>query len=178
MHRCCHFLCTLIYHFLCICNFYLQLSSHLENIYELNKKRNLEIIQQVDQINTILKHENISPVYLKGTGNLLDQLYSDPGERMIGDIDLLVKEFDYLKTIDTIISLGYNYEKRELASNVLPKHFNRLYRQDVPADVEIHRVPVNILFSGKFNTEMIFANRIPAQGKEDCYVPSTEHRII
>jgi hypothetical protein len=156
----------------------LELSSHLEYVYELNKKRNLEIIQQVEQINASLLFENISPVYLKGTGNLLDQIYSDPGERMIGDIDMLVKDSDYLKTIELVISLGYNYEKTELATNVLPKHFNRLYRRDVPADIEIHRAPVNFPFSRKFNTELIFAERIPAQGKEDCYVPSFEHRII
>ena len=31
MHCCCHFLCTLIYHFLCICNFYLQYYLFIES---------------------------------------------------------------------------------------------------------------------------------------------------
>jgi hypothetical protein len=155
-----------------------ELSSHLEYVYVLNKKRNLEILQQTDQINTILKHENISPVYLKGTGNLLAQLYSDPGERMIGDIDILVMESDYLKTIDLVISLGYNYEEKDYRNEAIEKHFHRLYRQDVPADIEIHRVPVNIKFSKKFNSEMIYANRIPAHGYSASFVPSLEHRII
>jgi hypothetical protein len=100
------------------------------------------------------------------------------GERMIGDIDLLVREYDYLKTIETIISLGYCYEKKDFFTNELPKHFYRLYKNDVPADIEIHRLPVNIPFSKKFNTEIIFENRILAHGKQNIYVPSVEHRII
>jgi hypothetical protein len=155
-----------------------ELSSHLEYVYELNKKRNLEIIQQVDQINTILKLENISPVYLKGTGNLLDQLYSDPGERMIGDIDLLVVESDYLRVIDAIISLGYKYEKEGFLILSTQKHFYRLYKHDVPADIEIHRFPVSISYSKKYSREMVFADRILAQGNSDSFVPSIEHRII
>lgn len=154
-----------------------EISNLFRNIYDLNKKRNLEIIQQVDQVNKILKDEDITPVYLKGTGNLLDQLYSDPGERYIGDIDLLVKESDYYKTIDAVIALGYKYEKGGYIGNELPKHFNRLYKHDVPADIEIHRIPVNIPFSKKFSNEMIFANRIISKTRENAYVPSIEHRI-
>lgn len=156
----------------------LEISYLLENIYNLNKTRNLEIISQVEILNTKLENENISPVYLKGTANLFDNVYSEIGERMIGDIDLLVRESDYLKTIETIISLGYNYEKKDFFTKEKPKHFYRLYKNDVPADIEIHRIPVNIPFSKKFNTEIIFENRILANGKQNIYVPSVEHRII
>jgi hypothetical protein len=156
----------------------IEISNLFENIYNLNKTRNLEIINQVEIINTKLENENISPVFLKGTGNLFDNIYSDIGERMIGDIDLLVRESDYLKTIETIISLGYSYEEKDFFTNELPKHFYRLYKNDVPANIEIHRIPVNIPFSKKFNTEIIFENRILAHGKQNIYVPSVEHRII
>ena len=59
---------------------------------EGNRERNQQILKQFDNITSILNKENIQPVFLKGTANLLDGLYSDLGERMIGDIDFLVKE--------------------------------------------------------------------------------------
>jgi len=61
-------------------------------IYELNRQRNQQILKQIDDITALLNKENIQPVFLKGTANLLDELYSDVGERMIGDIDFLVTE--------------------------------------------------------------------------------------
>ncbi len=69
-----------------------DLKDHLENIYELNKKRNQNIIQQAIEINNELAENNIVSLNLKGTANVIDNLYSDTGERMIGDIDLLVEE--------------------------------------------------------------------------------------
>lgn len=105
-----------------------ELSEHLETIYELNKKRNLELIRQAEQINSVLLSENISPVFLKGTGNLLDQLYSDPGERLVGDIDIIVEEKDYQKAIETIIAPGYSYEMEDFIFIASHKHFPRLFK--------------------------------------------------
>ncbi|HAQ21344.1 MAG TPA: hypothetical protein DCR40_19255 [Prolixibacteraceae bacterium] len=63
----------------------------------------------MDDITAILNKENIQPVFLKGTANLLDGLYSDVGERMIGDIDFLVKEEDYLKAAELLKSVDKKY---------------------------------------------------------------------
>ena len=79
-----------------------EVIEHLAYIYELNVERNKQILKQIDEINFELQKEKIEPIYLKGTGNLLDGLYSDFGERMIGDIDVLVKEIDFLKTAEIV----------------------------------------------------------------------------
>jgi len=42
------------------------------------------------EMNATLNAAGISPIYLKGTGNLIDGFYEDIGERIIGDIDFLV----------------------------------------------------------------------------------------
>ena len=68
------------------------LANHLEEIYKLNRTRNEQIILQMKEINATLNKAGISPIYLKGTGNLIDGVYSDIGERIIGDIDFLVPE--------------------------------------------------------------------------------------
>ena len=43
-----------------------------EEIYTLNRTRNEQILLQVKEINATLNAADISPIYLKGTGNLID----------------------------------------------------------------------------------------------------------
>jgi len=152
--------------------------AHLREIYDLNKKRNLEILQQADEISRTLATENIIPVYLKGTGNLLDNVYSDTGERLIGDIDLLVQEKDYEKAAELVMGLGYKTDVKPYGGIYEFKHYPRLYRTDVPADIEIHYVPVPFKHSSLFTSEMLFQHKKPISGKENCFVPYDEHKVI
>ncbi len=155
-----------------------EYANHLQDILKLNQKRNRKILQQIDEINAALKKENIQPVYLKGTANLMDNLYSDVGDRMIGDIDLLVTEEDYLNTADLIIKLGYKNDKTVYYDVKKIKHYPRLYREDVPADIEIHRVPVDIQYSKIFNSNLIFRDKIRIKDKTNCFVSSDVHKLI
>lgn len=104
------------------------LEQHFEEIYLLNEKRNYLILQQVKEISQKLKHHNILPVYLKGTANLLDNVYSEVGERMIGDIDFLVREKDYLKTAELLMELGYEDQSKHYVDVTELKHYPRLFR--------------------------------------------------
>lgn len=155
-----------------------EYADHLKEIYELNKKRNREILLQIDEISNQLKKESIEPLYLKGTANLMDNLYSDLGVRMIGDIDFLVQEKDYLKTAELILELGYENQHKMYDDAKTFKHYPRLFRKDVPADIEIHRVPVNIPFSKQFNSELLFQNKKEIPQINNCFVSSSEHKLI
>lgn len=152
---------------------------HIAALYLQNKKRNLDILKQIEEINKVLATENIKAVYLKGTANLLDTVYSDVGERMIGDIDLLVQDKDYLKAAELIqYTLGYKTDEKVYSDVTEDKHFPRVYRPDVPADIEIHRLAVNNKYSKEFNTAEIFENKKEIKGKPNCFVPSDDHKII
>lgn len=153
-------------------------ATHLLEVLELNRKRNAEILQQIDEINAALQAENIEPVYLKGTANLMDNMYSDIGERMIGDIDFLVQDQHYLKTAEIILQLGYRNDATVYDDLRNLKHYPRLYREDVPADIEIHRVPVNIKFSKQYNTSLVFQYKKAIPNKPSCFVPSNQHKTI
>jgi hypothetical protein len=155
-----------------------EYANHLKEIYETNKKRNQEILQQIDEINAALEKENIEPVYLKGTANLMDNLYSDVGERMIGDIDFLVQEKDYLKTAELVLGLGYETDAVLYDDVHFRKHYPRLFRRDVPADIEIHHVPVNFAYAKQFNTELLFQNKKAINNRSNCFVSSNEHKLI
>jgi hypothetical protein len=60
-----------------------ELVSYMEHITNLNRERNEQIITQAKELNTLLLANNISPIFLKGTGNLLADLYEDIAERML-----------------------------------------------------------------------------------------------
>ena len=155
-----------------------ELAEHLNEILQLNIKRNEEILQQIDEINLQLNSAGIVPVYMKGTANLLDGLYSDPAERMIGDIDFLVQDKDFLPTAEIVLKLGYKTDIEIYDDIKTLKDYPRLYRDDVPADIEIHRLPVIPLYAKWFGTELVFNEKKQIPDKINCYVPSDKHKLI
>lgn len=154
-----------------------DLVDHLMEILQLNRERNCQILQQIEEINDALVTAKIQPVYLKGAANIMDNLYSDIGERMLGDIDLLVRDEVYLKTAEIVKNLGYKTDSAFYDDVTLLKDYPRLFRDDVPADIEIHRVPVEITFSRQFSTDLIFKNKTAVANKRNCFVSSDEHKI-
>ena len=85
-----------------------DLIDYMKHITNLNRDRNKQIIIQAQDLNILLLNNSITPVFLKGTGNLLEGLYEDIGERMVGDIDFLFSQKDYFKTIDVLKSDNYS----------------------------------------------------------------------
>lgn len=155
-----------------------ELGQLFEEIYRLNKDRNGLILLQIQQLCSKLNEENIEPVFLKGTGNMLDHLYLDAGERLIGDIDLLVSEDDFLKTIELVKSMGYKTDILEKEIPIGLKHFPRLYKKNVPADIEIHRMPVNQKNLQLLNAKDVIRRKTVIDELTNCFVPADEDKIM
>ena len=157
-----------------------ELSECLTEIYQLNVKRNSRILKQVDEIIRVLNNNKIYPVFLKGTGNLLDGLYSDIGERILGDIDFLVPENDYLLSAELMKNEGYSAvsEIRAYTDVKTLKHYPRLFHPDFEAVIEIHRLPVNEKYQSWFNTGIIDREKVMVSSLPWCYVESDSHKII
>lgn len=157
-----------------------ELSEHLKYIYELNVARNQQILIQLRHITEILNSNNIYPVFLKGSGNLIDGVYSDIGERILGDIDFLVPEKDYLRAGRLFEEEGYSS-----ATPVLPhiditnsKHYPRLSHPDFVASIEVHRIPVNENYLSKYNSSLIDKEKKTVESLPGCFVLSEKHKII
>ncbi|MDC3198682.1 nucleotidyltransferase family protein [Flavobacteriaceae bacterium] len=123
--------------------------------YVLNRDRNTQIIQQAQELNSLLLANNIRPVFLKGTGNLLEGLYEDVGERMVGDIDFLFSEEDFFKAIDILKKDNYSKSESELDYFQGFRHYSRLVKPANIAAVEIHKEVTIERYRGEFNYEMI-----------------------
>jgi hypothetical protein len=132
-----------------------DLVSYMGHITDLNRERNQQILQQAQGLNSLLLANNIRPLFLKGTGNLLEGLYEDVGERMVGDIDFLFSEEDFFNTIDILKKDNYSKSEGELYYFQGFRHYSRLVKPANIAAVEIHKEVTIEKYRGEFNCEMI-----------------------
>ena len=153
------------------------LAQHLEEIYTLNSTRNEQILLQVEEINATLNAAGISPIYMKGTGNLIDGIYDDIGERIIGDIDFLVPESDFLATAECFKNEGYQICFPAYLPYDQMKHYPRLWKEDVAADLEIHRVPVTQKYAAHFCSDLVQQSKKAVTDFPGCYVLSDDHKV-
>lgn len=155
-----------------------ELGSHLEKVYSLNLIRNQRILIQATHINEVLKAGNITPVFMKGAGNLVDSLYCDAGERIMGDIDILTGPGNMEKAAGLLFAEGYDTHSRFDRTTVgAMKHFPPVYRKGQPAQVDIHRLPVNIQYSHLFDYGEVFSMKRPALENPSFMVMSDAHKI-
>jgi hypothetical protein len=155
-----------------------DLRSYLEEIYELNLNRNNKILLQIEEINSCFNNRNIYPVYLKGAGNLIDGLYTDHGERIMIDIDILTAEADFLKSIEILRELGYNNIEKPGNTLMALQHYPRMMRDDTVAGIEVHRLPVPEKYAGWFNYNSIAGEMTTPAGYPGCLVLSDRHKAI
>ena len=155
-----------------------ELTEFLKEIHELNLSRNEQILKQLNEITDILNENEIYPTLLKGVGYLVDKLYSNLGERMMGDIDLLVSEEDYLPAAKILESDGYSMTIESYVDVKSLKHYPRLSKNGVPASVEIHRLPVPQEFTKWYNTEIIDKEKRSINVDASCFVLSDNHKAI
>lgn len=116
-----------------------DLSSYLKEITDLNRERNQSILNQINRLTKQLNENHLKPVFLKGTAHLIDGLYVDIAERMIGDIDFILQENEAYKAYQILIENGYvstnDYAKAEIGEG---KHFPRIIHKNEIAAVEVH----------------------------------------
>ncbi|CAM1361782.1 conserved hypothetical protein [Tenacibaculum litoreum] len=130
-----------------------DLVEYMQHITDLNRERNEHIIAEAKEVNQLLLSNNITPVFLKGTGNLLEGLYIDIAERMVGDIDFLVEKKHFETTFKILKKQGYINKKPEVFDD--DRHFPRVTHPKKIAALEIHREMLRKNKTNLFNYETI-----------------------
>tara|TARA_B110001450_G_scaffold129501_1_gene121770 strand:- start:687 stop:1796 length:1110 start_codon:yes stop_codon:yes gene_type:complete len=132
-----------------------DLVEYMKHITNLNRDRNTQILQQAQELNSLLLANNIRPIFLKGTGNLLAGIYHDIAERMVGDIDFIFSKEDYPKAIKILIEFEYSavpslgFNRRHF------RHFTRLQKENNIAAVEIHSELLLNKYTNEFNYNIV-----------------------
>lgn len=132
-----------------------ELVNYMKHITNLNRERNLQIIEQAKEINELLLANNITPIFLKGTGNLLEGLYADVAERMVGDIDFIVSKNDYPTTIKILINNNFSKVHKTAFDFPSFKHYPRLQKENFIAAIEIHKELTVQKYASEFNYKII-----------------------
>jgi len=129
-----------------------DLVSYMEYITNINRERNKQIISQAQELNSVLLANNIRPIFLKGTGNLLAGIYDDIGERMVGDIDFIFSKEDYPKAITVLREFGYD---NRIEFGIAIRHYPRIIKKDSIAGVEIHNFLLSEKYLNEFNYNFV-----------------------
>lgn len=131
-----------------------ELVTYFNYITNLNRERNKEIISEARELNTLFLANKITPIFLKGTGNLLADIYEDEAERMVGDIDFIVSKEDYPKAIKLAKNLGYLEVSGFDYYYPGAKHYGRLQKENSIAAIEIHS---EMLSTKKYRNEFNYS---------------------
>jgi len=132
-----------------------ELVSYMKHITNLNRERNEQILQQAQELNSLLLANNIKPIFLKGTGNLLARLYDDIAERMVGDIDFIFSKEDYPKAIKVLREFGYCDVFKTDNNYPQFKHYQRLKNTNNIAAIEIHKELLIEKYANEFNYSFV-----------------------
>jgi hypothetical protein len=132
-----------------------DLVTYMKHITNLNRDRNTQIIQQAQELNSLLLANNITPIFLKGTGNLLADLYEDIAERMVGDIDFIFSKEDYPKAVRVLIEFEYSAVPSLGFNTRHFRHFTRLQKENNIAAVEIHSELLLNKYINEFNYNFV-----------------------
>ena len=148
-----------------------DLVGYMGHITELNRERNLQIIKQAKEINKLLLANNITPILLKGTGNLLGGLYDDIAERMVGDIDFIVNKNHTSSTKIILSDSGYKTNRIMPPSH---RHESTLINENYIAAVEVHKELLIEKYSQEFQYDVIHKEIQEING---VMVLSFEHQL-
>ena len=120
-----------------------DLEIYLHDLTAINRNRNNTIFKQIEALSQLLKTNNINHVFLKGSALLVSGYYKDFGERMIGDIDLLVDQTQIPNTMAIIRSNGYTKTIGYAYQTIGFRHEDRLINPKELAAIEVHSALFN-----------------------------------
>lgn len=118
-----------------------DLKIYLEELTTINRNRNKAILKQVTHLSLLLHQHHINHVFLKGVALAVSGYYRDLGERMIGDIDILVDQSQLKKTSLLLLNTNYKYNSTTFGAKYFKSHHDiqLIPKKEGIAAVEIHK---------------------------------------
>jgi hypothetical protein len=113
-----------------------------ETLLDLNRRRNSIVLDGLEQVLTSLNAAGITPMLLKGTAALADDLYPDAGLRIVGDIDLLIPNQSLGEAVHALEAAGYTEGTRRSQFDLDHHHLPLQIHPGSGVGVEAHRMPL------------------------------------
>ncbi len=150
-----------------------ELKVYLKQIFILNKNKNKELLKEVKEVSKILIKNNVNHVFIKGSALIYDDIYVNFGERMTGDIDILISKKDFEKSIKLLKEMNYKSSK-PLTSYA--KHYGRLINDKKIFAVELHRFLLIKKSKKLLNESAILNKRI--LNKNEIFIVNYSDQIL
>ena len=117
-----------------------DLRIYLHEISSINKNRNKTILKEIHFISALFIENNITHVFVKGAAFIAASYYEHIGERMIGDIDILV-DLDHIEEANQLlIAEKYFAMEQTFGTKYFEhKHLPRLIHSKKLAAIELHK---------------------------------------
>ena len=116
-----------------------DLKDYLRKLTAINRNRNKTLLHQVQELSKLFNSHGIQHVFVKGCALLASGYYMDYGERLIGDIDVLVEPNDLLKAEQILKEADYDSLGETLFGKYKKhRHLPRLVNYKYLGAVEIH----------------------------------------
>ena len=99
--------------------------------------RDGRVREVLEEVLGLLARQGVVPIALKGPV-LADRIHPDPGLRPSGDLDLLVREGDLERSVETLVAAGFG-RAPAIVDAYQRRHLHHLHLSRVPGpDVELH----------------------------------------
>jgi Uncharacterised nucleotidyltransferase len=112
--------------------------SYFDSVLTLNCIRNEHMLEGLRRVATALNAIDIEPVLLKSAAHLVEQLYPEPGLRILRDLDILIPEDRAQSAVGALRDIGFT------GSIAAPENHHHLPGMTDPEsglDVELHGPP-------------------------------------
>jgi hypothetical protein len=134
----------------------------LETLLDLNGRRNRIMLQALEVAVASLNAVAIAPLLLKGAAGLVEDLYSDPGMRIMGDLDLLVREAQVDRAVAALEKAGFGLGTAHPAG-ADHHHLAPRVHAEWRVSVELHTRPAPRSLDGLLDVGRYFEDARPRQ---------------
>ena len=162
-----------------------ELVEYLAELHAANVERNRVLRGALDEIVAWFGDAGIELMLLKGAAVLADDLYGDPGARLMSDLDLLVPQQQASDAQELLLAQGYAIcpPTEEKIVYRLPTdanyHLEPLHRPDTGIVIEIHFKVMSRQSGRALPVERVWQERVAAPGFPDhVYLPAPGWRLL
>jgi len=113
--------------------------SYVQHLHEINCKRNEMMRRQLINAVLVINKLNIKPLLMKGAAQLFLNTFSNEGDRLLTDLDILVPSDEIKHISNELIAVGYELNEDKIHFIETHHHYPPLIKQDECAMIELHR---------------------------------------
>ena len=149
---------------------------YIQELNQLNCKRNSLMKSQLMDAVSVINDLGVEPLLMKGAAHLFLDTFSDYGDRLLSDIDVLVPENEIKGVSKSLIKFGYRYTGEHMNFIYTHHHYPPLIKDGECAMVELHRDLVRCSKQKIFPTKLAWEKSVditlPNQSKAKVLIPT------